>query len=190
MSLLAPGRNLVLIGPMGAGKTTVGRLLADRLRRPFADTDAMVEREAGRPVREIFDESGERAFRALESEMVRRVSALRGQVIAVGGGALGDPLNLTHLRSTGDLVLLDAPPEALAERVGGGGDAAARPLLRGADDLAARLASLRDLRDADYNAAAAHPVETAGKTPEEVAAEVLAWARTRPGLLSRDERRP
>ena len=183
MSLLAPGRNLVLIGLMGVGKTTVGRLVAQRLGRPFADTDEMVAADAGAPVASVFATSGERAFRRLEAEAVRRVATLRGQVIAVGGGAVLDPANVTHLRSTGDLVLLDGDPEALAVRVG---DVATRPLLQGAP-VAQRLAELRRERAAAYAAAATATIDTTGRTAEEVAAAVLAWARTKPGLLSRDE---
>lgn len=126
MSVIAPGRNIVLIGLMGVGKTTVGRLLADALGRPFADTDAVVENEAHATVTQIFAQEGERRFRALESEAVRKAAALRGQVIAVGGGAVLDPSNVTHLRSTGDLVLLDGDPQTLSRRVA---DAASRPLL-------------------------------------------------------------
>ena len=184
-SALLPGRNIVLVGLMGAGKTTVGRLLAERLARPFVDTDALVEAEAGRPVSEIFATEGERGFRQREAAAVRRVAALRGQVLAVGGGAVLDPANVTHLRGTGDLVLLDAPAGTLAERVG---DAAGRPLLTGAEPVADRLAELRSERDAAYRAAAEHAVDTAGRTPEQITEDVLAWARTRPGLLTRPER--
>lgn len=179
-------RPVVLVGLMGAGKTTVGRLLAERLGRPFVDTDDLVEEEAGMTIPTLFAKKGERAFRSLESEAVRRVSALRGQVIAVGGGALSAPENATQLRMTGDLVWLDADPAVLAERVGAG--AGDRPLLAGTEDVAARLAELHRRRDSDYAAAAAFTVRTDGRAPEEIAEEILDWARHRPGLLSRDER--
>jgi len=185
MSLLAPGRNLVLIGMMGSGKSTVGRLLADRLGRPFVDTDAAVERATGARVAETFDRVGERTFRALESEQVRKVAALRGQVVAVGGGAVLDPSNVTFLRATGDLVLLDARPEELAARVG---DDQTRPLLAGTSDRIARLTTLRAARDEAYLAAAAHLVDTTGLPPEEVAQRVLDWAGFVPGLLTAAER--
>lgn len=185
MSAITQGRNLVLVGLMGAGKSTVGRLLAERLGRPFVDTDAIVENEAGLTTPEIFAQQGERAFRTLEAEAVRRVSALRGQVIAVGGGAVSTPGNATQLRMSGDLVLLDADPAVLAERVGG--DAAARPMVADADDLTARLAELRRRRDRDYASAASFTVSTDGRSPEEVAQEILDWAAHRPGLLTWDE---
>jgi shikimate kinase len=184
MSLLTPGRNLVLIGLMGSGKTTVGRLIAGRLGRPFVDTDDLVERDAHRSVAQIFADDGERGFRQLESAAVRRVAALRGQVVAVGGGAVLDPGNVTQLRSTGDLVLLDADPATLADRVG---DTATRPLLSDAEDSTEELARLRDRRAAAYANAAGHAIDTTGRTPEEIADAVLDWARGQHGLLSRDE---
>ncbi|HVM21527.1 MAG TPA: shikimate kinase [Egibacteraceae bacterium] len=185
MSILLPGRNIVLIGLMGAGKTTVGTLLAERLGRPFADTDEMVEAQAHATVAEIFERDGERGFRRLEAAAVRRVAAVRGQVIAVGGGAVLDPANVTHLRATGDLVLLDADPDTLTDRVG---DTATRPLLEHAPDPRERMAQLRDDRADVYATAASHTIQTAGRSPEEIADAVLQWAVSQPGLLSRDER--
>lgn len=184
MSLITPGRNIVLIGLMGAGKTTVGRLIAQRLDRPFVDTDDVVEHDAHGSVAEIFAADGERAFRRAEAAAIRSVAALRGQVIAVGGGAVLDPGNVTQLRATGDLVLLDADPATLADRVG---DTSTRPLLDGAEDPAAALARLREARAAAYSDAAGHAIDTTGRTPEQIADAVLEWARAQHGLLSRDE---
>ena len=187
MSVLLPGRNLVLIGLMGAGKSTVGEILARRLGRPLVDTDEMVEAEAGKPIKEIFAEEGERGFRDRESLAIRRVSALRGQVVSVGGGALLERANARDLRMTGDLVLLDAPAEVLSERLDVEGTAE-RPLLTDADDLTERLAHLLAERRADYERAAAYIVDTTGRDPEDIAEEILDWARTRSGLLAREER--
>lgn len=187
MNLLAPGRNLVLVGVMGAGKSTVGRILAERFQRPFVDTDERVERAARMPVGELFARYGERHFRALEAEQIRHAAALRGQVLAVGGGALLDPGNVTQLRGTGDLVLLDAEPVELAARIAAEDEGMSRPLLAGASNPEEVLAELRLRRDAVYVAAASHSVDTTGRTPEEVADEVLAWAAAVPGLLTRDE---
>lgn len=186
MSVLTPGRNLVLIGMMGAGKTTVGRTLAEWLDRPFVDTDALVEDESGLSVSEFFEQHGERAFRAAEAAVIRRVSATRGQVIAVGGGAVADPANTTSLRSTGDLIWLDADPSTLADRVGEA--ARDRPLVANSDDLAGRLAEIRSDRDAAYAAAASKTIDTAGIDPADIAEAVLDWALHQPGLLARDER--
>lgn len=185
MSLLAPGRNIVLIGLMGTGKTTVGRGVAARLGRRFVDTDAEVEREAGRSVADIFSTEGERGFRRREAEVVRRVAALRGQVIAVGGGAVVDPENVTQLHGTGDLVLLEASSSTLAARLAGG---TGRPLLDGAGELLGdRLEALRSERDSAYAGAASVVVGTDGRSAEEVIEDVLAWARQSPGVLTPDE---
>lgn len=185
MTLLYTGRNLVLTGPMGAGKSAVGGAVAQRLGRPFTDTDERVEAEAGRSVAVIFSEEGERAFRAVEAEVVRAVSAVRGQVIAVGGGAVTDPANVTHLRGTGDVVWLDADGGTLAARIG---DPDGRPLLAGAADLAARLDELRAEREPAYRAAAHQRIDTTDLDVGEVVEAVLAWAERRPGLLTREER--
>ena len=189
MSVIAPGRNIVLFGMMGAGKTAVGHAVAALLGRPFWDTDDIVERESGTTVARIFAERGERAFRRHEAEAVRLVAALRGRVVAVGGGAVLDPENTTQLRATGDLVWLDAGPDELAERVGD--HAGDRPLLSGAGDAAGlreRLRGLAEQRAEAYARAADHRIDTSGRSPDEVASALLAWARTRPGLLARDER--
>lgn len=187
MALLAPGRSIVLIGLMGAGKSTVGRLVAARLGRPFRDTDAVVEHVAGATVAELFATEGERGFRDREAAAVRDVAALRGQVVAVGGGAVLRSANVTQLRSTGDLILLEADPSALAARLAAADEGDARPLLHDAD-VAATLRRLWAERDAAYRAAAGHLIDTTERTPEEVAQDVLEWARDVPGLLSLEER--
>lgn len=195
MSVLTPGRNIVLIGLMGSGKTTVGRMVADALGRPFVDTDQVIEAEEGRTVATIFEAGGERGFRSIESGAVRRVSALRGQVIAVGGGAILDPANVTSLRGTGDLVWLDAPTSALALHLAAEGEQGRRPLLvggagvggTGVEDLTATLDRLRRDRHEAYARAASHVIHTQGRPAEVLADQVLAWARSQPGLLAREE---
>lgn len=187
MSVLYRGRNIVLTGLMGAGKTTVGRILAERLGRPFCDVDDLVEEGRGKPIKQIFAEEGERAFREYEAMEIRGVSITRGQVISVGGGAVLDPDNVSHLGSNGDLVLLDAPPEVLSERLEQT-DPAERPLVADADDLTARLARLLDERRPQYERAASLVVDTAGRDPVDIAAEILDWAKDRHGLLTDDER--
>jgi shikimate kinase len=186
MSVLAPGRNIVLIGMMGSGKTTVGRLLARRLDRDFVDTDDLIETEQGRSVPQIFADQGERAFRRIEAEVIRRVTALRGRIVAVGGGAVTLPENRTQLRMTGDLVMLEASAQTLAARLGDSpGDA--RPMLQGDLDPVERLAQLRADRDEAYRLAASHTIDTEGLAPDEIAEAIVSWARTRPGLLAREE---
>ena len=187
MSVITPGRNLVLIGMMGSGKSTVGRRLAAKLHRPFVDTDRLVEKDAGCPVAEVFASEGERGFRAREAEAIRAVAALRGQVVAVGGGAVVDPQNVTQLRSTGDLVWLSADPRELARRVVEG-RGPRRPLLDQAEDPFAAVADLAARRESAYRAAATHVVRTDGLALDDVVDAVATWARARPGLLAREER--
>lgn len=188
MSLVTPGRNIVLFGMMGVGKTTVGQLVAEALNRTFVDTDEIVVRYADKTIPEIFADEGERGFRRRESEAVREVAALRGRVIAVGGGAVLDPANRTHLRGTGELVWLDASPAVLAHRLRQQEEVEGRPLLAGSDDLEGTLARIRDERLDAYQRAAHHRIDTEGRPPEVIADLVLDWARQQPGLLSREER--
>ena len=129
------GRNLVLVGFMGTGKSTLGRSAARLLERRFVDTDLEVEARAGLPIPEVFAQHGEETFREWEAEVLSEVAAVGAQVIAIGGGALGRPENVAALRGNGVLVLLTARPEVLLRRVGGADAALRRPLLAGRDPL-------------------------------------------------------
>jgi shikimate kinase len=164
-------RHLVLVGLMGAGKTTVGRRCADRLGRRFVDTDEIVEAERGTSVAEIFATEGEEAFRALERDAVAAATASADPlVIACGGGAVMDAASRELLRASGTVVWLRADPATLSARVDR--QPGTRPLLVGAP-AAATLAELAAAR-ADAYAAAAHAVvETDGRTQDEVADAVL-----------------
>lgn len=135
---MTPDGKLLLIGMMGAGKTTTGRLLAERLRWPYLDTDNEIERQAGRSVPEIWEEHGEPVFRREESRVLAEVCARPGPcVLSVAGGAVLDPDNRRVIRSSGLAVWLRADASTLAMRVGTG---AGRPLL--AEGQAAALAKL------------------------------------------------
>jgi shikimate kinase len=118
--------NIVLTGPMGSGKTTVGELAARILGARFVDTDRLAEQAAGLPIPEIFSKLGEPRFRELESDAIASASAGDGLVIATGGGAVLDPRNMRRLRMNGVIVNLTAHPNVLSERVAG---SAERPLL-------------------------------------------------------------
>jgi len=129
-----------LVGMMGAGKSTVGERLAERLGRPFVDSDALICEQAGKPIAEIFEHEGERAFRALEAEVVERAGD-DGAVVALGGGAAAQPGAAGRLAARGTLVYLRARPETLLERIG---DPGSRPLLAGLG-VAERLARIEAL---------------------------------------------
>jgi len=172
MTLGAPRsqRHLVLIGLMGAGKTTVGRECARRLERTFVDTDDLITATARMTVDEIFATAGEAEFRRLEHDVVADVCASpEPLVVACGGGAVLDPENRRALRAAGVVVWLRAPARTLARRVG---DGATRPLLR--DDPAGALARLERLREPAYEAAAHVSVDTDGVGIDVVAESVLA----------------
>lgn len=164
------GRHLVLVGLMGAGKTTVGRRLAQRMGRPFVDTDELVETLTGRSVSEIFATDGEGAFRDLERGAVADACAAPDPiVIACGGGAVLDATNRAALRAAGFVVWLQAATERLAARVGGGDD---RPLLHGGA-ARAQLERLAALRSDLYEAVADVVVSTDERDIEQVTDAVL-----------------
>lgn len=163
-------RPVVLIGFMATGKSTVGRVLAERLGRPFKDLDQMIEETAGMTVAEIFRRGGEPEFRRQEAEALRRALAVPGVVLATGGGAACQEANLQAMLAAAHVVALSAPPSAVVARTGG---RSGRPLLDGASDPLAAAEALLKQREPFYARAHAR-VDTVGKTPEDVAAEVLA----------------
>ncbi len=162
----------ILIGPPGAGKTTVGGLLAERLAVSFTDTDAVVEASAGKPVSEIFIEDGEPAFRELERAAVAHALVTSDGVVAVGGGAVLDP-RTQGLLAGQPVVYLETGFAAAAKRVGLG---QARPLLIG--NPRATLKALLDQRLPVYQRLAVVTVGTDERTPEQVAAEIAGWLAT------------
>lgn len=171
--------HLVLVGLMGAGKSSVGRECAARLDRPFVDVDEAVEAVAGRPVAEIFATGGEAAFRRIERATLADVCASpQPLVVACGGGAMGDPESRRRVRAAGCVVWLTADPATLAARVGQGAAQAQRPLLAGGDPPVATLERLATLRAPAYAAAAHVTIDTTSRTVAEVADLVLQeWDR-------------
>ena len=163
-------QHLVLVGLMGAGKTTVGRRCAERLGRAFVDTDDVVLALAGgASIDEIFRAGGEPQFRELERQAVLDVCASpEPLVIGCGGGTVIDPDNRRALRAAGVVVWLQAPVAVLAARVG---DGASRPLLAG--DPVGALSRLSAVRETAYDASSDAAVETADRDVDEVVDAVL-----------------
>jgi shikimate kinase len=156
--------HILLVGMMGAGKTTVGELLAADLDCPYRDSDADVAAATGLTVPEIFETQGEAAFRAAEADVLARACAEPGPtVISVAGGAVLSPANRDLLRTSGTVVWLRARPETLAARVGRG---VGRPLLD--DDPAAVLAALDQQRAALYAEVADLTIDVDELSPAEV----------------------
>jgi shikimate kinase len=168
-AIALPSR-IVLTGFMGAGKSAVGRRLAEIVRRPFIDLDRAIESAEGTKVAEIINRRGEAAFRAIERREAARVARLPNTIVATGGGTLLDKENRDPLLA-GDarVIVLTASLEELVRRLAA--DPAARPLLGGAD-LRERVAALFAERAPAY-AALGEVVDTTGKTVEESVREVL-----------------
>jgi shikimate kinase len=163
--------HLVLVGLMGAGKTTVGMRCAELLGRDFVDTDELIEATARMSVAEIFATAGEEQFRALERSAVADACASPiPLVIACGGGAVLDGDNRRRLREHGFVVWLRAAPTVLDERVG---DSADRPLLRGGSSANATLSRLAIQRAPAYEAVAHAAVDTDDLTVDQVAGMVI-----------------
>jgi shikimate kinase len=155
---------IVLVGFMGAGKTTVGRILARRLGVPFADSDLVIEESAGRPIRQIFAEDGEPAFRDLEHKIIADLLDGTDRVLALGGGALQRADTRDLLKGVPVVYLRVSHAEAM-RRVGGD---QGRPMLARPD-----AARLHAERDPIYAAAATATIDAGGNTPEAIAVDIL-----------------
>lgn len=164
--------HLVLVGLPGAGKTTVGRAVAERLNRPFLDFDEEIERREGTTIAELFASRGEPAFRALEAALTREVADVSGYVLAPGGGWVTNPGCLDAIRPPATVVYLKVDPGRAIKRMAA--SAARRPLLN-RPDPAAELTNLLAARESTY-LLADHTVRVDFLRLDEVVSHIVALA--------------
>jgi len=171
--------NLVLIGLRGSGKSTVGRILAERLGWTFFDTDGIVQERAGLTIRELFEKHGEPEFRKMESAVVLECVAEKNAVIATGGGAILNPINTTAMKGNGFVVHLSAEPHVLWHRISHDASTfSSRPkLLAGVYTGIDELKKLMLARAGAYAHARNVEVDVEDRSPDEVADAVLVLMR-------------
>lgn len=167
--MTSPTEPVVLIGPMGAGKTSVGRRVARALERPFFDSDIAIVRKHG-PIEDIFAVHGEEHFRALEREAVREGLA-GGGIVSLGGGAVLDPGTRSDL-ARARVALLTVEPRVVASRVRD----SARPLLQGGDAIT-RWTAIFEERRALYEELADETFDTSSGPLQQVVEAITAWVR-------------
>lgn len=161
--------NVFLIGPMGVGKSTIGRLLAAELQLSFHDSDREIEQLTGADIPWIFDVEGEQGFRLREARMIDTLSQLQGIVLATGGGAVLAPESRANLHSRGTVVYLKASIAQQLERTGKDKN---RPLLQ-TDDPLSRIKELMKTREPLYRETAHISVDTSRRSPRFVVAEIM-----------------
>ena len=163
--------NIALIGFMGAGKTAVGRVLAEKLDKKLVELDNLVEIKAGKSIARIFKEDGEIAFRQLEIEVTREVATGKNQVIACGGGVVLNKINIDRLKKEAVVVYLTASPEVIQERVST--DREVRPLLK-TSNKALTIQELLEFRQPFYERAADIKIDTSKLSIEATAKQIIA----------------
>lgn len=166
--MAADQSSIFLIGPMGAGKSAVGRKLAEELQLEFVDSDDVIEQRTGVDIPYIFEREGESGFRARERQIIDELTQLPKVVLATGGGAVQDPANRAHLGSRGRVVYLHASVDQQLRRTRSGRE---RPMLKGGEPREI-LEALMALRDPQYREIADVIVETDGRRVTAVTREI------------------
>ena len=160
---------IILIGYMGAGKTTVGKALSQSLALPFYDLDWYIEERYRRTIPQIFAENGENGFREIEQKILHEVAEFENVIISCGGGVAMRERNVAEMKKNGKVVLLKADPQTILDRVK---DSDERPLLNGHKNVE-YIADLMEARRAKYEAAADIVVQTDGKSALEICEEMI-----------------
>lgn len=166
--------NVILTGFMGTGKTSLGKLLATKLGRPFVDIDKKIEAEQKLSIPKIFEQFGEEHFRVLEKSAVKELSERRGLVIATGGGTVKDEENLQLLKNSGVLICLTTEPEEIFNRTARRGE---RPVLDGGGDE--RLATIKKLlaERKNFYDRADYQVDTTEWSPLQIIDDICKYLR-------------
>ena len=163
-------KNIVLMGFMGAGKTTIGRMLAKTMNCKFVDTDERIEKEQGRKISDIFTEDGETAFRDMETDLLTRLLGCgESMVLSIGGGMPVREENRELLRKIGRVIYLKTSREEIIRRVSASKN---RPLLQGGK-LEEKVTNLMNAREQIYMDTAHVEVVTDRKTPEKIVSEII-----------------
>ena len=165
--------NIFLIGYRCTGKTTVGKLLAERLGMAFVDSDDYLVEKVGKTIRQIFAEQGEPAFRDMEEKCIAELAARDKQVIAAGGGAVLRKANVDRMREAGTVILLEADAETIYARITGDPKTAyQRPSLTGKPEYE-EIVHLLEYRRPFYHAAANHTFDTSKLTPDQLVDQIV-----------------
>lgn len=162
--------NIYLVGPMGAGKTTIGRQLARELKKEFVDSDHEIEERTGANISWIFDVEGEAGFRKREKKIIEELTQRKGIVMATGGGAVLAPENRKYLHSRGTVIYLMATIGQQVERTK---NDSRRPLIQNVSDIRGKLTELMEIRDPLYREIADYVVMTNRRSPKSVSSEIV-----------------
>ena len=166
-------KNIFLIGFMGSGKSTIARVLSEKLGVAQIEMDEVIVQEQGVPITEIFEKYGEEHFRDIETDLVRRLQESDGVVVSCGGGAVLREENRKMMKASGVIVLLTAKPETILERVK---HSTNRPVLNGHMNVE-YITELMEKRRACYEDAADFVVETDGLTRDEICEEIVTFVQ-------------
>ena len=167
-------KHIYLIGYMGTGKTSVGKLLSERLNLPLLEMDEILSERFGMTINEIFDAFGEAAFRSAESDLLLEISTLENpSVVSCGGGVVLNDKNQEILRESGITVLLQAKPQEIYNRLKNNND---RPLISGSNKLE-KISKIYEERLPIYEEAAEIIIDTDNKTPEEIVDELSPFCK-------------
>lgn len=173
--------NIVLVGYRGAGKTTVGKLLAERLKKEFVDCDEYIETTAHLSIREIFELCGESYFRVVEGEAIATITKKNGRVISTGGGAVLRYKNVRNLKANGVVIFLDIDPDQAFERIAGDPKSATRRPSLTEKDMQTEIKDQMNFRRPYYLRAADFTIDTTHKATDRIVDEIVRFLKERYG---------